>query len=255
MAGRVDGKAALVTGGASGLGAESARLLAAEGARVCLADVRDALAEEVAGEIRAAGGEAFALRHDVTSEAEWQAAVDAVVARWGGLHILLNAAGVAGGGQSIAETSLEEWRRVQPVNLDGTFLGVKHAMAAMAEGEGGGIVDISSILGLIGLPKTAAHAASKCGVKLPTKAAAVECARFGMPVRVNSIHPGFIDTPMVQNRLQSPDGDRLARLIETTQGALGRPSDIAEGVLYLASDASRFVTGAELVIDGGMTAH
>ncbi len=107
MAGRVDGKAALVTGGASGLGAESARLLAAEGARVCLADVRDALAEEVAGEIRAAGGEAFALRHDVTSEAEWQAAVDAVVARWGGLHILLNAAGVAGGGQSIAETSLE----------------------------------------------------------------------------------------------------------------------------------------------------
>ena len=255
MAGRVEGKAALVTGGASGLGAEAARLLAAEGARVCLTDIQDRLAETVAGEIRAAGGDAFALRHDVTSEAEWQSVVGEVVTRFGGLHILLNAAGVASHGETIAETTIEEWRRIQAVNLDGTFLGVKTAMAAMAEGEGGSIVNISSVLGLIGLPKTAAYAASKGGVRLLTKAAAVECARFGMPVRVNSIHPGFIDTPMVQSRLQSPDGDRLARLIEHTQGKLGQPSDIAEGVLYLASDAARFVTGSELVIDGGMTAQ
>ncbi len=255
MAGRVEGKAALVTGGASGLGAESARLLAREGARVCLTDVQAERAEDVAGEITAAGGEAFALPHDVASEADWERVMAEVRDRFGGLQILLNAAGVAGNGGAIAETSLDDWRRIQSINLDGSFLGVKYAMALMAEGDGGSIVNISSILGLVGLPKSAAYAASKGGVKLLTKAAAVECARFGVPVRVNSIHPGFIDTPMVQSRLQSPDGDRMARLIENVQGPLGQPSDIAEGVLYLASDAARFVTGSELVIDGGMTAQ
>ncbi|MDP6705846.1 MAG: SDR family oxidoreductase [Alphaproteobacteria bacterium] len=251
---RVAGKVALITGGASGLGEATARLLAAEGAAVVLTDIQDEKGEAVAAEIRAAGAGARYRHQDVTDESLWQEVVDEIVAREGGLDILVNAAGVSSAGLALSETSLEDWRRITAINLDGTFLGVKHGVRAMAE-RGGSIVNISSILGLIGLPKASAYAASKGGVRLLTKAAAIECKGFGYKVRVNSVHPGFIDTPMVQSRLQSPDGGRVAKLIEQVQGPLGEARDIAQGILYLASDDAKFVTGTELVIDFGMTAQ
>jgi NAD(P)-dependent dehydrogenase (short-subunit alcohol dehydrogenase family) len=252
--GRVEGKVALITGGASGLGQATAQLMAAEGATIVLTDIQDGKGEETAAAIREAGGHARYAHHDVTDEAVWQGIVDETVATEDRLDILVNAAGVSSGGLALTETSLEDWRRITSINLDGTFLGVKHAIRVMAE-SGGAIVNISSILGLIGLPMAGAYAASKGGVRLLTKVAAVECKSLGYKVRVNSVHPGFIDTPMVQGRLQSPDGDRVAKLIEQVQGPLGEAEDIAQGILYLASDEAKFVNGTELVIDFAMTAQ
>ena len=252
--GRIEGKVALITGGASGLGKASAELFAAEGAKVLLTDLEVEKGEAAAAGIQAKGGIAEFAPHDVTDEAAWQAVIAGAADRFGGLDILVNAAGVAGAGVTVADTSLESWRRIISVNLDGTFLGVKHGIRQMTP-KGGSIINISSILGLVGLPMSGAYAASKGGVKLLTKTAALECKWAGVAIRVNSVHPGFIDTPMVQARLQGPDGERVAKLIERVQGKLGQPLDIAEGILYLASDAAKFVTGSELVIDGGMTAQ
>lgn len=254
MAGRVKGKVALVSGGASGLGAESGRRLAREGARVMLTDLAHDRGQAVADEILAEGGEAAFLPHDVTDEAQWIATVQATVARFGRLDVLVNSAGI-GGGEPLLEATLEGWRRVTGINLDGTFLGLRHAAPAMIAGGGGSIINLSSILGKVGFPGAAAYCASKGGVALLTKAAALELAATG--VRVNSVHPGFIETPMVAEALHASENGNEMRDMLISRHALGRlgaPREIADAIVFLASDESSFMTGAELVIDGGYTA-
>ncbi len=254
MAGRVKGKVALVSGGASGLGAESGRRLAREGARVMLTDVAHDRGQAVADEILAEGGEAAFLPHDVTDEAQWIETIQATVARFGRLDVLVNSAGI-GGGEPLLEATLEGWRRVTGINLDGTFLGVRHAAPAMIAGGGGSIINLSSILGKVGFPGAAAYCASKGGVALLTKAAALELAATG--VRVNSVHPGFIETPMVAEALHASENGNEMRDMLISRHALGRlgaPREIADAIVFLASDESSFMTGAELVIDGGYTA-
>lgn len=254
MAGRVAGKVALVSGGASGLGAESARRLAREGAKVMLTDIAPGPGQAVADEILAAGGEAAFLAHDVTDEARWIEVIAATVARFGGLDVLVNSAGI-GGGQPLLEATLEGWRRVTAINLDGTFLGLRHAAPVMAEAGGGSIINLSSILGKVGMPGAAAYCASKGGVAMLTKAAALELAAAG--VRVNSVHPGFIETPMVTEAFRNSDnGNEMRDMIISrhAMGRLGAPREIADAVVFLASDESSFMTGAELVVDGGYTA-
>jgi NAD(P)-dependent dehydrogenase (short-subunit alcohol dehydrogenase family) len=253
--GRVEGKVALITGGASGLGLATAELMLAEGATVVITDLQAEQGEAAAARLAAGGGRIEFRQHDVTDEAQWEGTVAAVLARHGRLDILVNAAGIASKGERLIHTTLEEWRRVNAVNVEGTFLGLKHAIPAMAAQGGGAIVNISSILGLVGSAMSGPYSASKGAVRLLTKSAALECKRFKEPVRVNSVHPGYIDTPMLRARLQQPDGERLRAYVEGMQGALGEPRDIAEGILYLASDAARLVNGAELVIDGGFTAQ
>jgi NAD(P)-dependent dehydrogenase (short-subunit alcohol dehydrogenase family) len=254
MAGRVAGKVALVSGGASGLGAESGRRLAREGAKVMLTDLAAERGQAVVDEILAAGGEAAFMTHDVTDEARWQEVVAATVARFGGLDVLVNSAGI-GGGQPLLEATLEGWRQVTGINLDGTFLGLRHAAPVMAQAGGGSIINLSSILGKVGLPGAAAYCASKGGVAMLTKAAALELAGAG--VRVNSVHPGFIETPMVTEAFRTSDNGNEMRDMIVSRHALGRlgaPREIADAIVFLASDESSFMTGAELVVDGGYTA-
>jgi NAD(P)-dependent dehydrogenase (short-subunit alcohol dehydrogenase family) len=246
---------AIVTGASLGIGKACAELLAREGAKVVLTDLLDAEGGAVADAIVEAGGQATALRHDVASEDDWIRVVASTVARFGRLDILVNNAGVGWGGPP-EEESLERWRRLMSVNLDGVFLGVKHAIPAM--GPGGSIINISSIEGLVGDPNLGAYNASKGGVRLYTKSTALYCAKAGLGIRVNSVHPGYIWTPMVENYLRQT-GDVAAgrKALDALHpiGHIGEPRDIAYGVLYLASDEARFVTGSELVIDGGYTAQ
>ena len=256
--GRTQGKVALVTGAALGIGRASAELLAREGAKVVLTDLLDTEGQAVASAIVEAGGEAIYLHHDVADEAQWERVIAAAVDRFGRLDVLVNNAGVGWGGPPEDET-LERWRRLMSINLDGVFLGVKHAIRAMkASGGGGSIINLSSIEGLIGDPNLGAYNASKGGVRLYTKSTALYCAKAGLRIRVNSIHPGYIWTPMVENYLRSV-GDLAAGRAALDAlhpiGHVGEPDDIAYGVLYLASDESKFVTGTELVIDGGYTAQ
>ncbi|MFC7738311.1 glucose 1-dehydrogenase [Roseomonas sp. GCM10028921] len=258
--GRVQGKVAVVTGAGSGLGAATARTLAREGARVAITDIQVDDAEREAEAIRAGGHDAIALVHDVADEADWTRVIADVLDRFGRLDVLVNNAGIAHRGPPEEET-LERWRGLMAVNLDGVFLGTKHAIRAMAASQptpGGSIVNISSIAGIVGLPSNAAYSASKGGVRLYTKAVALHCAGNKLGIRVNSIHPGYILTPLIERGMQAaPDPE--ARLRELTAahpiGHLGTPDDVAYGVLYLASDEAKFVTGAELVIDGGYTAQ
>jgi 3(or 17)beta-hydroxysteroid dehydrogenase len=265
--GRVEGRVAIVTGAASGIGRASALALAREGARVVLTDLEGKGAEQAAGSIKALGGEAIGLAHDVGEEAQWASVIEATKRQFGGLDILVNNAGIAGAGP-LSETSAEKWRELMRVNLDGVFLGTKAAVAAMQPAgrpreHYGSIIIISSILGLVGSYRAAGYSASKGAVRLFAKSVALECAAEGLRVRVNSVHPGYIDTPLVQaglSRRAQRDGTEVASLraeLEAAHplGRLGRPEDIAHGVLYLASDESSFVTGAELVIDGGYTAR
>jgi NAD(P)-dependent dehydrogenase (short-subunit alcohol dehydrogenase family) len=255
MAGRVDGKVALVTGGASGLGAESARRLAREGAKVVLTDLAAAAGQAVADEIAAAGGTAAFLPQDVTDEARWTEVVETVVGRFGRLDVLVNSAGVGSGGQPILEATLEGWRRITSINLDGTFLGVKAVAPVMVAAGRGSIINLSSILGKVGLAGASAYCASKGGVALLTKAVALELAPLG--VRVNSVHPGFIETPMVLNALRDSENENAMRDFIVSRHAVGRlgvPREIADAIVFLASDESSFVTGSELVVDGGYTA-
>lgn len=263
MSGRVAGKVALVTGAGGGIGRAASLALAREGARICATDIDLARAQETARLAREAGAKAIACAHDVTREDDWRGAIAATTEAFGKLDILVNNAGVAGH-TSLLDFSLYEWRRQLAVNLDGVFLGLREAVRAMQTGRDdtlGSVINVSSILGLVGAPGVAAYSAGKGAVRLLSKSAALECAARGWRVRVNSVHPGYIETPMVLDNIAAlPDeAARKARRDDLVAahplGRLGRPEDIAAGILYLASDDSSFVTGAELVIDGGYTAR
>jgi NAD(P)-dependent dehydrogenase (short-subunit alcohol dehydrogenase family) len=253
---RVKDKVALVTGGAMGIGAACCTLLGREGAKVVVTDVDAEAGEAVAEEIRAADGDAVFVKHDVSSDAEWKDAIAKTLERYGGLDVVVNNAGI-GATTTVEADTLERWRRLMSVNLDGVFLGTKYGVEAMKE-RGGSIINMSSILGLVGDAGTASYCASKGGVRLLTKSAALHCAKNGYDIRVNSVHPGYIWTPMVENAMKARGDVEAGRnYLEGLHpvGRLGEPEDVAYGVLYLASDESKFVTGAELVIDGGYTAQ
>ncbi len=240
------------------MGAATARRLAKDGAAVLLTD-RDLAGEEIAASIVAAGGTAVFRLHDVTSHPDWAAAVEHAVTDFGRLDILVNNAGVAGGRHELMDHSYEAWRQILSVNLDGVFLGLRHAgprIAASNPNGGGSIINLSSILGKVGMAGAAAYCASKGGVTLLTKAAALEWAPLG--IRVNSVHPGFIDTPMVSNALaEREDGNemRVALMSAHPIGRFGVPREIADAIAFLASDEASFITGAEIVVDGGFTAQ
>lgn len=262
MAGQVQGKVALVTGGASGIGAATCELLAREGASVVVTDVDDLRGPELVAKITKVGGEAVFIEQDVTSEERWIEVVADVVKRYGRLDILVSNAGIGIGAPTITQMTLEDWRRQTAINLDGVFLSVKHCLPAMRKGKGGSIILMSSLAGLRGAQTLAGYCATKGGVRLFAKAIAMECASFGDGVRVNSVHPGIIDTPIwgkiptggMGGGQNAPiDPEERARLA-TPFGRAGHAMEIAQGVLYLASDASSYVTGMELVIDGGMNA-
>jgi 3alpha(or 20beta)-hydroxysteroid dehydrogenase/cyclopentanol dehydrogenase len=246
--GRLDGKVALISGGARGQGATEAKLFAQEGAKVVFGDVLDDAGKRVEADIRQAGGEATYIHLDVTQEADWQQAVVTAVSTYGKLDILVNNAGILRR-ESIEETSKELWDTVLAVNATGVFLGTKHAIPAMRQAGGGAIVNISSVSGMIALGAPA-YNASKGAVRVFTKVTAIQHAKDN--IRCNSIHPGPIDTPMTQ----TTDTARRNKIVsDVPLGRYGTSEDIAYGVLYLASDEARFMTGAELVIDGGYTAQ
>src|SRR5919201_1148943 len=250
--GRLDGKVALISGGARGQGATEAKLFVREGAKVVLGDVRDEEGKQVETEIRAAGGEATYVHLNVTSEADWRAAVETAERRYDQLHVLVNNAGILIR-KSIEETTEDDWDRIMAVNVKGVFLGTKYAIPAMRRAGGGAIVNISSTAGLVGNPYgSSAYTASKGAVRLFTKVTAIQHAQDN--IRCNSVHPGPIDTPMLQESFAEPTR-REDVLQRTPLGRIGTPEDIAYGVLYLASDESAFVTGPELVTDGRRTAQ
>lgn len=253
--GRVSGKVALVTGAALGIGKACAELLAREGAKVVVTDIKAEQGQAVAEHIKRQGGEAIFVQHDAADENQWQQAIAAALAAFGKLHIVVNNAGIALG-KNVEDTTLAEWRKVQDINLDGVFLGTKYGIEALRKSGGGSIINLSSIEGLIGDPDLAAYNASKGGVRIFTKSAALHCAKSGYGIRINSVHPGYIWTPMVEDVSQGKDSEKYKQLVGLHPiGHLGEPDDIAYGILYLASDESKFVTGSELVIDGGYTAQ
>jgi NAD(P)-dependent dehydrogenase (short-subunit alcohol dehydrogenase family) len=263
MGGRVEGKVALVTGGASGIGAGCASRLAEEGAVVVLTDLQDAKGAELVHEIAAAGGKARYLHHDVTDEGAWAGVVADIEKTEGTLDILVNNAGIGIGCPSITMMSLDDWRRQQAVNVDGVFLGIKHSLPLMRKaGDGGSIINMSSVAGLKGSAILAGYCATKGAVRLFTKSIAMECAGAKDGIRVNSVHPGIIETPIwvsIVGMGQAQPGTNAPPDLDamSTQavplGVKGLPLDIANGVLWLASDESRYVTGEELVIDGGLS--
>jgi NAD(P)-dependent dehydrogenase (short-subunit alcohol dehydrogenase family) len=248
---RVSGKVALVSGGARGIGAAAARLLAREGAAVVIGDILEEDGRATAAQIGESGGRALFVRLDVTVEEDWRHAVQTAVAAYGKLDVVVNNAGISGRDR-VEETTEGLWERVMAVNAKGVFLGAKLAIPELRKAGGGSIINISSIYGMVGSETSASYHASKGAVRLFTKAAAIQYATEG--IRVNSVHPGFVDSPMTQQHHALP-AVRADRLAKTPLGRLGSPEDIAFGILYLASDESSFVTGSELVIDGGMTAR
>lgn len=257
MSGRVEGKKAFITGGAQGLGAAMARRLAAEGAKVSIADINHAGAQAVAESINAEHGEgtAFAFPLDVTKEDQWIFALEEADAAMGGISVLVNNAGISRGG-NIEQLSFEDWKLVMEVNVDSVFLGTKHALKYMRQNQPGSIINISSIAGLIAAHNSPAYNASKAGVWLLSKGIALHCAKQGLDIRSNSIHPTFIDTPIL-DRLRDQLGKevaegKLARQIPL--GHIGEPDDVANAAVYLASDESKFMTGAEIKLDGGISA-
>src|SRR5262247_28154 len=249
---RLAGKVALISGGARGMGASEARLFAREGAQVVIGDVLDAEGRAVEAEIKAKGGEAVFARLDVTSESDWQRTVGLAQSRFGRLNVIVNNAGI-GGGPRIEDTTLEEWDRMMAVNATGVFLGTKSVIAAMRSAGGGSIINISSQLGLVGTDNSSPqYQASKGAVRLLTKTTAIQYAKDG--IRANSVHPGPIVTAMTERRRADPETYRLM-VSRIPLGRYGQPHEVALGVLYLASDEASFVTGSELVIDGGWTAQ
>ena len=250
---RVENKVVLISGGASGIGAETARLVVREGGKAVLADRDFARAQELAREL---GESALAVPLEVTDEASWQKAVADTVEKFGGLHGLLNAAGI-GVRNDIETCTLAEYRRVNDVNSLGTFLGCKTAIAAMKTSGGGSIVNISSVLGLRGAAYALAYCASKGAVRTLTKNVALHCAQLKYNIRCNSVHPGYIDTPMIAPRLGGTVDNMTGRQwLENLHplGRLGRAEEVANMNLFLLSDESSFSTGVEFVCDGGLTA-
>ena len=246
---------ALVTGGGSGIGEAICLRLAAEGATVVVADINESSASRVAAAI---GDRALAMHQDVTCEQRWRDVVAEILERFGRLDILVNNAGIALVGTA-EDTTLSDWQATQRVNLDAVFLGTREAIKAMKT-SGGSIINISSIEGIVGESKVAAYNASKGGVRIFTKSAALHCASEGYGIRVNSVHPGFIATAMVTDAVASmteADGTAFQERImgSIPMGRMGEPIDIANGVLFLASEESRYMTGSELVIDGGYIAR
>jgi len=250
--GRLDGKVVLISGGARGQGAEEARLMAREGAKVVFGDILDDQGKQVEAEISEAGLDATYVHLDVTRANDWESAVDTAVQKYGGLHILVNNAGILIR-KGVEDTTEEEWDRIMGINLKGVFLGTKHAIPAMRSSGGGSIVNISSTAGLVGSPEgSPSYTATKGGVRLFTKSIAIQHAKDG--IRCNSVHPGPIDTEMIRDTITDPER-MAARMRRLPMGRVGTAADIAYGVLYLASDEASFVTGSELVIDGGTTAQ
>jgi NAD(P)-dependent dehydrogenase (short-subunit alcohol dehydrogenase family) len=258
MAGRVAGKKVFITGAAQGLGAAMARALTAEGAKVALADINDAGAEAVAAELNTKHGAGTASAHalDVTNEAQWIAALEAANTAMGGVSGLVNNAGISSREGGIEELSLEGFRRLMSVNVDSVFLGAKHGIKYLAKNQPGSIVNISSIAGLIANHTSPGYNASKAAVWLLSKNIALYCAKKGLDVRSNSIHPTFIDTPIldpIRNMFGKEDAEaKLGRQVPL--GRIGKPEEVAAAALYLLSDESRFVTGSEIKIDGGISA-
>lgn len=261
---RVKGKVAIITGVARGLGKAQAQLLAKEGAKVVGTDIDGTQGKNVLEEIRDQSGRAIFVKHDVTSDENWREVMDKTLSEFGRLDVLVNNAGVAVR-KAIEDISLEEWRWVMSVNLDGVFLGTKHAIRLMKKTGGGSIINISSVGGIVALLDTSPYIASKGAVRLFTKAAALECSKSAHDynIRVNSIHPGFVLTQIVEQAIQAEvegtgrtyEEAKKSREDLTPIGQFGDPEDIAYGVLYLASDESKFMTGSELIIDGGYTAR
>ena len=248
---RLEGKVALITGAARGQGAAEARLFAQEGAKVIVADVSDPEGIAVAAEIAEAGGDAIYVHLDVTDESEWEAAVQSAITSFGKLDILVNNAGIWRRGH-VMETSSEQWDDIMDVNAKGVFLGTKAAIPEMRKAGGGSIVNISSTAGLVGSKTSSAYSASKGAVRIFSKSTAIQYASEG--IRANSIHPGPIDTDM-GDQVWPDSTSREASISRTALSRIGTAQDIAYGALYLASDESSFVTGSELVIDGGVTAQ
>jgi len=254
---RVDDKVALVTGGGSGMGKATCELLAKAGAQVVVTDINLASAKETVKTIMNSGGEAIAIQHDVASEVDWQNAIDLTLAKFKKLDVLVNNAAIPSAGKKSAtgqekdfkDTLLEDWRTVQGVNFDGVFLGMRSAINTMiGNKQTGSIINISSVAALVAEGSLIPYAASKGGVRMLSKAAAIDCKTKRYNIRVNSIYPGGIDTPM-----RLPIKESVMRKLKQN-GLMGEPIDIARGVLFLASDDSSFITGIELVIDGGATA-
>ena len=255
--GRVAGKMALITGAASGLGTAAAMMLAKEGAKVALTDINLAGADEAAKAINDEHpGRAVAFQHDVTSEGQWKEVLDAAVGAMGGLNILVNNAGIGGTNKSVEDEDFEDWRKTLAVDLDSVFLGCKYAIGHMRAHAPGSIVNISSIAGLIAGHNMASYNAAKSGVWLLSKSVALHCAKRQYEIRCNTVHPTFIRTPILDAFIKDRGEDevvtKLARQVPL--GRIGDPDDVAYAVLYLASDESKFVTGAELKIDGGISA-
>ena len=255
MTGRLAGKVALITGAASGLGACSARLMVQEGARVVVTDVQEDAGRRVAEDI---GSDAHFVALDVTSEAQWIAAIEQTVSQFGGLHVLVNSAGI-GLSKTVEDIELEEWRKVHAVDLDGVFLGCKHGVREMRKHTtdiAGSIINISSISGIIAGANMAAYNSAKAGVRLLSKSVALHCAKSGYNIRCNSVHPTFIDTPIL-DKYRTRFGEELMQQKLGKQvpiGRLGRAEDVGWPIVFLASDESSFMTGSEVIVDGGISA-
>ena len=257
MTGCLDGKIVLLTGAASGIGAASAELLLREGAVVAASDIDRSRGEKLIERLDPLQSGRIAFHeHDVADEAAWIRTIDAVLGRHGRLDVVINNAGIPPALVSLDETTLEEWRRVMAVNLDGVFLGVKHGIRAM-KAHGGAIVNLSSVAGLVGMPFTGAYSPSKAGVLLLTKCAALEGAKLEHPIRVNAVHPGYIQTDMVASISEILGAERFERRVRQTVPLqrVGSPFQIAEAIVFLAGDRSQLTTGSSLVVDGGWTAQ
>jgi NAD(P)-dependent dehydrogenase (short-subunit alcohol dehydrogenase family) len=257
--GRLAGKTAFVSGGAKGLGAEMARAMHEEGANVMVTDVL----EDEGIKLADAHENMQFMVHDVTDEGQWEAAMAATKEAFGGVDVLVNNAGIAHDGTPLEDTTLEQWRHVTSIDLDGVFLGAKHGIRAMKE-NGGSIINVSSIYGIIGSNGQGPYHAAKGAVRLLTKSMAVEMGALGYKIRVNSIHPGFVTTDILRDGIKKMvaagampgENEAIETLtLGTPAGRLGVPRDIANGIVFLASDESEWMTGAELVIDGGFTAQ